>query len=73
MAGIDQRRSCQVDATSPVQCAVYAPEPMYVDLPRTNSRFRPQNSRNQTVCTPGAAEAALNAVARSGRRYCRTP
>ncbi len=32
MAGMDQRRSCHVDATSPVQCAVYAPEPTYVDL-----------------------------------------
>ena len=32
MAGMDQRRSCQVDATSPVQCAVYAPDPTYVDL-----------------------------------------
>lgn len=48
-AGTCHLRSCHVDAESPVQCAVYAPEPTNVDLGKQtkNSSLYARNLSHQ--------------------------
>lgn len=67
MVGIDHCRSFQVAALSPVQCAVWAPEPTKVERESTKARLLSTDSSAALVAMASVKPYRLCAS------YCSTP